>query len=104
VAKFLEARGLQEQALAVATDPDFRFELAVRLLGFSRVLKQDSWQLHPVATDSDHRCQLECVAWSALLSGSFVQVLDGGGICTPCSRPIGAQEVAVTCSAQQLER
>jgi Coatomer WD associated region len=30
VAKFLEARGLPEQALSVATDPDYRFELAVR--------------------------------------------------------------------------
>jgi Coatomer WD associated region len=29
VAKFLEARGLPEQALSVATDPDYRFELAV---------------------------------------------------------------------------
>lgn len=31
VAKFLESRGLSEQALAVATDPDYRFELAVQL-------------------------------------------------------------------------
>lgn len=30
VAKFLEARGLPEQALSVATDPDYCFELAVR--------------------------------------------------------------------------
>ena len=30
MAKFLEARGLPEQALSVATDPDYRFELAVR--------------------------------------------------------------------------
>lgn len=31
VAKFLEGRGLPEQALEVATDPDYRFELAVQL-------------------------------------------------------------------------
>jgi coatomer subunit beta' len=30
VAKFLEARGLVSEALAVATDPDYRFELAVQ--------------------------------------------------------------------------
>ena len=35
VAKFLEARGLPDQALAVATDPDYRFELAVRRCGSS---------------------------------------------------------------------
>ena len=31
VAKFLEARGMPEQALEVATDADYRFELAVQL-------------------------------------------------------------------------
>eukprot|EP00884_Botryococcus_braunii_P001163 jgi/Botrbrau1/11047/Bobra.92_2s0018.1 len=31
VAKFLEGRGLPEQAMEVATDPDYRFELAVQL-------------------------------------------------------------------------
>lgn len=31
VAKFLEGRGFPEQALEVATDPDYRFELAVQL-------------------------------------------------------------------------
>ena len=31
VARFLEARGLVEQALALATEPDYRFELAVQL-------------------------------------------------------------------------
>lgn len=31
VAKFLEGRGLVAEALAVATDPDYRFELAVQL-------------------------------------------------------------------------
>jgi Coatomer WD associated region len=31
VAKFLEGRGLPELALEVATDPDYRFELAVQL-------------------------------------------------------------------------
>ncbi len=31
MAKFLEGRGMAERALAVATDPDYRFELAVQL-------------------------------------------------------------------------
>ena len=31
VAKFLESRGMPEQALDVATDTDYRFELAVQL-------------------------------------------------------------------------
>jgi hypothetical protein len=31
VAKFLEGRGLPNEALEVATDPDYRFELAVQL-------------------------------------------------------------------------
>lgn len=31
VARFLEARGLVEQALELATEPDYRFELAVHL-------------------------------------------------------------------------
>lgn len=34
VAKFLEARGLPDQALSVATDPDYRFELAVKTNSF----------------------------------------------------------------------
>lgn len=31
VAKFLESRGMPERALEVATDPNYRFELAVQL-------------------------------------------------------------------------
>ena len=31
VAKFLESRGMPERALSVATEPDYRFELAVQL-------------------------------------------------------------------------
>mmetsp|Transcript_28597 Transcript_28597/g.72007 ORF Transcript_28597/g.72007 Transcript_28597/m.72007 type:complete len:1045 (+) Transcript_28597:152-3286(+) len=31
IARFLEAQGFQEQALDIATDPDYRFELAVHL-------------------------------------------------------------------------
>ena len=31
VAKFLESRGMPERALEVATEPDYRFELAVQL-------------------------------------------------------------------------
>lgn len=31
VAKFLESRGMPEQALEVATDADYRFELAVQV-------------------------------------------------------------------------
>lgn len=31
MARFLEARGLPEQALELATEPDYRFELAVQL-------------------------------------------------------------------------
>ena len=32
VAKFLESRGMPEQALEVATDADYRFELAVTVM------------------------------------------------------------------------
>jgi len=31
VAHFLESRGMQEDALEVATDPNYRFDLAVHL-------------------------------------------------------------------------
>lgn len=31
VARFLESRGMIEEALEVATDPDYRFELAMQL-------------------------------------------------------------------------
>lgn len=31
VAHFLESRGMTEDALEVATDPDYRFELAIQL-------------------------------------------------------------------------
>ena len=31
VARFLESRGMIEEALEVATDPDYRFELAIQL-------------------------------------------------------------------------
>lgn len=31
VARFLEGRGLAAEALAIATDPDYKFELAVQL-------------------------------------------------------------------------
>lgn len=31
VARFLESRGMIEDALEVATDPDYRFELAIQL-------------------------------------------------------------------------
>jgi coatomer subunit beta' len=31
VARFLETQGLKEEALAIATDPDYRFELAIQL-------------------------------------------------------------------------
>lgn len=31
MARFLESRGMIEDALEVATDPDYRFELAIQL-------------------------------------------------------------------------
>lgn len=31
VARFLESRGMIEEAIEVATDPDYRFELAIQL-------------------------------------------------------------------------
>jgi len=31
VARFLESRGMIEDALEVATDPDYRFDLAIQL-------------------------------------------------------------------------
>lgn len=31
VAHFLESRGMVEEALEIATDPDYRFELAIQL-------------------------------------------------------------------------
>lgn len=39
VARFLESRGKVEDALEVATDPDYRFELAIQLgrLGIAKV-------------------------------------------------------------------
>ena len=39
VARFLEARGMLEDALEVATDPDYRFDLAIQLgrLGTTKV-------------------------------------------------------------------
>lgn len=40
VAHFLESRGMVEEALEVATDPDYRFELAIQLgkLEIARVI------------------------------------------------------------------
>jgi hypothetical protein len=32
VARFLEAQGFREEALEIATDPDYKFELAVQVL------------------------------------------------------------------------
>ena len=49
VAKFLEARGLPEQALSVATDPDYRFELAVRarfMCTYCSAVILPAWQWH----------------------------------------------------------
>ena len=39
MAHFLEARGMLEDALEVATDPDYRFDLAIQLgrLGTAKV-------------------------------------------------------------------
>lgn len=44
VARFLESRGNIAQALEVATDPDYRFELAIQLgkLGIAQVIYQFS--------------------------------------------------------------
>mmetsp|Transcript_44204 Transcript_44204/g.71965 ORF Transcript_44204/g.71965 Transcript_44204/m.71965 type:complete len:940 (-) Transcript_44204:165-2984(-) len=44
IARFLESQGLKEQALHVATDPDFKFEIAVQLgkLDIAHKIVQDS--------------------------------------------------------------
>ena len=43
MARFLESRGMVEDALEVATDPDYRFELAIQLgkLEIAQVLTAD---------------------------------------------------------------
>lgn len=45
VARFLESRGMIEEALEVATDPDYRFELAIQL-GRLEVAKSIATEVH----------------------------------------------------------
>lgn len=43
MARFLESRGMVEEALEVATDPDYKFELAIQLgrLEIAKVIASD---------------------------------------------------------------
>lgn len=78
VARFLEARGMIEDALEVATDPDYRFELAIQLgrLGIAKeiameVRRESKWkQLGGLAMSSGKlEMAEECMKQAMDLSG-----------------------------------
>ncbi|KAL4457362.1 hypothetical protein ABPG75_012227 [Micractinium tetrahymenae] len=79
IAKFLEAKGMPEQALEVATDPDYRFELAVSLGLLDLALE--------LAGQSDNESKWRQLGELALSNGQlevahqcFVRAKDLGGL------------------------
>lgn len=87
VARFLESRGMMEEALEVATDPDYRFELAIQLgkLEIAKVRAPNSWK---------------CVVWPLL--SSFVLTYVKRTICclSMGSCPFFLQEIAVIAQSE----
>ena len=63
VAKFLESRGMPEQALEVATDVDYRFELAVQLGRLETALE--------IAGESDSESKWKQLGELAMSSGKL---------------------------------
>ena len=96
VAKFLESRGQVAEALRVATDPDYRFELAVQLgeLGIAREIVENEdmaagemkWkQLGELAmAGGDIELAGACLAQSGDLSG---QLLLCSAVSSPSASP-----------------
>jgi hypothetical protein len=72
VAKFLESRGMPEQALEVATDADYRFELAVQLGRLETALQ--------IAGEADSESKWKQLGELAMSSGK----LDVRALCRPC--------------------
>ena len=101
VARFLESRGLVADALRIATDPDYKFELAVQLgeLGVAREIVEtenmaageNKWkQLGELAmSGGDIELASACLAKSGDLSGQLL-------LCSATASPARLEELAVT--------
>lgn len=63
VARFLDGRGMTEEALEIATDPDYRFELAVQLSRLETALD--------IAEASDSEAKWRQLGELALSSGKL---------------------------------
>ena len=70
VARFLEARGLVEQALELATEPDYRFELAVQLGQLDTALSiaeaadsEAKWRQLGELALANGQLQVGCLSW-----------------------------------------
>jgi len=68
IARFLEAQGFQEQALEIATDPDYRFELAVHLGRLEEVVS--------IVADSPTDSKWRQLGDLAVSSGKFSLAVD----------------------------
>lgn len=75
VARFLDARGRTQDALEVATDPDYRFELAVQLGKLDTALQ--------IAEDADSEGKWRQLSELAMSSGKL-QVQHPHGTHKPC--------------------
>ena len=101
VARFLESRGLVADALRIATDPDYKFELAVQLgeLGVAREIIENEdmsageskWkQLGELAmSGGDIELASACLAKSGDLSGQLL-------LCSAAASPARLDELAAT--------
>ncbi|KAJ8424722.1 hypothetical protein Cgig2_023386 [Carnegiea gigantea] len=78
VARFLESRGMIEEALEVATDPDYRFDLAIQLgrlevakLLISRLLIMDVTIVQEIATEVQSETKWKQLGELAMSTGKF---------------------------------
>ena len=78
MARFLEGRGMTEEALEIATDADYRFELAVQLGRLDTALQ--------LAETSDSEGKWRQLGELALSSGKLqASFLSCAGLHSPCS-------------------
>lgn len=81
VARFLDARGRTQDALEVATDPDYRFELAVQLGKLDTALE--------IAEDADSEGKWRQLSELAMSSGKLQVRLPHGTHATSMWPPCG---------------
>lgn len=87
VARFLDARGRTQDALEVATDPDYRFELAVQLGKLDTALE--------IAEDADSEGKWRQLSELAMSSGKLQVQLPLGTHAASTWHPCGRSHVAL---------